>query len=114
MAEPLTPEEVERLATDAAEAQRSAEAKGDRSPRFAVEAERLKDRYRELALGGSTGMWNVSLVAGSATERDAVRVAALVAASLELDGLPYTLKPARAAGFVAGSRLVAALMRPPA
>ncbi|MFI9554335.1 ATP-binding protein [Nonomuraea endophytica] len=116
LAEPLDGDELAGLAEETARAQRAAAAREERSARFAVEAERLTDRYRELAAGASVGLWRVRLVAGGGSKHDALRVAGLLCGAMDLDGLPYTLRPddgRGAATFTAGTELVAALARAP-
>ena len=87
--------------------------------------------------GSSAGVWRVRLLAGGSSAAAASRVAGLVCASADLDGLPYAVTPAghtarslqevleepdpaRAGGdavpghpFYASTDLIAALTRPP-
>jgi hypothetical protein len=121
LAEPVPLEETGRLADDVADRAYTARSMAERSPENAVEAARLERRHRELRQAATTGLWRVHLLAGGTSPQAAARVAALVCASADLDGLPYALAPLReeasqnaaAWPFEASSRLVAALARPP-
>jgi uncharacterized protein len=117
LAEPVNTEETGRLADEVADRAYTAQSMAERSPDNAVAAQRLERRHRELRQAASSGLWRVSLLAGGTSPQAAERVAALVCASADLDGLPYALAPQSAAEaawpFEAGSRLVAALARPP-
>jgi hypothetical protein len=126
LAEPINPGESGRLADEVADRAYTAQSMAERSPENAVQALRLERRHRELRQGGSSGLWRVHLLAGGTSEQAAARVAALVCASADLDGVPYALAPLPGTGepapsrpdepawpFEAGSRLVAALARPP-
>jgi uncharacterized protein len=126
LAEPINPGESGRLADEVADRAYTAQSMAERSPENAVQALRLERRHRELRQGGSSGLWRVHLLAGGMSEQAAARVAALVCASADLDGVPYALAPLPGTGepvtsgpdepacpFEAGSRLVAALARPP-
>ncbi|GLY81614.1 ATP-binding protein [Actinoallomurus iriomotensis] len=117
LAEPVGAEETGRLADDVADRAYTAQSMAERSPENAVEAARLERRHRELRQAATSGLWRVWLLAGGTDPRAAARVAALVCASADLDGLPYALAPqgtSAAWPFEASSRLVAALARPPA
>ncbi len=94
VAEPLPPEALRSLAGEVAVRQRLAEAAADRFPEQAVQARRLKERHAELHRGVSSGFWHIQLLAGGSDEARAARVAGLVCASAQLDGLPYALSPA--------------------
>jgi hypothetical protein len=126
LAEPVNATEVARLADDVADRAYTAQSMAERSPENAVEALRLERRHRELRQGRSSGLWRVHLMAGGVSTQASARVAALVCASADLDGMPYALAPLPGTGesatsglaepawpFKAGSRLVAALARPP-
>ncbi len=94
VAEPVPPAELEWLADETARGERLATGTADRFPDRDVEARRLRHRHTELRQGMSTGMWRVHLLAGGADPPAAARVASLVCASADLNGLPYTLAPA--------------------
>jgi DNA helicase HerA-like ATPase len=123
LAEPVNAEETGRLADEVADQAYTAQSMAERSPENAVQAQRLERRHRELRQARTSGLWRVHLVAGGTSEAAAARVAALVCASADLEGLPYALAPEAATDggaaptssspFEAGSRLVAALARPP-
>jgi hypothetical protein len=126
LAEPVNVSETGRLADEIADRAYTAQSMAERSPENAVEAARLERRHRELRQAATSGLWRVHLLAGGVSPQAAARVAALVCASADLDGLPYALAPgpdvegfptvkegAAAWPFEAGSRLVAALARPP-
>jgi DNA helicase HerA-like ATPase len=112
------------------------------TPGEQIQTRRMDGRYSELRQASATGMWRVRLLAGGADERAAARVAGLVCASADLNGLPYALAPLAGgarldqalsggdvstgmaiaedpdpvpeAAFVASTALLAALARPPA
>jgi DNA helicase HerA-like ATPase len=117
LAEPFGATEIDHLADEVAERAYTAQSMAERSPENAVAAQRLERRHRELRQANTSGLWRVHLLAGGTTPEAAERVAALVCASADLDGLPYALTPRpeadAASPFDAGSRLVAALARPP-
>jgi DNA helicase HerA-like ATPase len=123
LAEPVAIAETGRLADEIADRAYTAQSMAERSPENAVEAARLERRHRELRQAATSGLWRVHLLAGGMSRQAAARVAALVCASADLDGLPYALAPQPDAEFAtagagvwpfeAGSRLVAALARPP-
>ena len=94
VAEPVPAAELEWLADETARGERLATGMADRFPDRDVEARRLRHRHTELRQGLSTGMWRVHLLAGGADPPAAARVASLVCASADLNGLPYTLAPA--------------------
>ncbi|MFF5702946.1 helicase HerA domain-containing protein [Streptomyces sp. NPDC012794] len=135
LADPVPPRELDELTGDAADRQRRAQSKAAGSPEYALEAGRLERRHKELAKASATGLWRIRLLAGGRTPDEAQRVAALVCASADLEGLPYALRPTGWAGdfptvvtagletdpaqnagypFVGSSELLAALARPPA
>lgn len=130
IAEPLTHEIMQReLLKLTAEIPRLRQRVNLESDR--VDLERAEARYRELARGKITGMWNVHVLVGALTHSDAKTAAALLCSSTEIDRLPYVLMPddtvstfdqawmsrpgrGRAASpFSGGSELVAALTAPP-
>ncbi|MCX5266421.1 ATP-binding protein [Streptomyces sp. NBC_00199] len=130
-AEPVPPAELGELTGDVADERRRAQGKAESSPEYAIAAARLERRHKELAKASATGLWRIRLLAGGRTPEEATRVAALLCASADLEGLPYALRPtgrvgdlATALGGVlpapeeypclAGSDLLAALARPPA
>ncbi|MEW1640261.1 ATP-binding protein [Streptomyces sp. NPDC093801] len=135
LADPVLPEELEDLTGEAADRQRRAQSKAAGSPEYALEAERLERRHKELAKASATGLWRIRLLTGGRTPEEAQRVAALVCASADLEGLPYALRPTGQVGdfptvvtagladtpagppdspFLGSSELLAALARPPA
>ncbi|WNI20964.1 ATP-binding protein [Streptomyces sp. ITFR-16] len=131
LAEPVAPDALDELVADTADRQRRAQSKGASSPENALEAVRWERRHQELATASATGLWRIRLLAGGRTPEDAQRVAALVCASADLEGLPYALRPAGRASslrstldlclpgptafpFHGSSELLAALARPPA
>ncbi|MGW0710965.1 ATP-binding protein [Streptomyces sp. NPDC002643] len=130
-AEPVPAAELDDLTGDIADEQRRAMSKADSSPEYALAAARLERRHKDLAKASATGLWRIRLLAGGRTPEEATRVAALVCASADLEGLPYALRPTGRVGdlstvlggvlpapeeypFHAGSDLLAALARPPA
>jgi DNA helicase HerA-like ATPase len=56
-----------------------------------LELERAEARYRELTKAGSSGMWDVHVLAGGMTPASAHSLAALFSSSSDLDRLPYVL-----------------------
>ncbi|MFD9042207.1 ATP-binding protein [Streptomyces bottropensis] len=130
-AEPVPTAELDDLTGDVADEQRRAMSKADGSPEYAIAAARLERRHKDLAKASATGLWRIRLLAGGRTSEEATRVAALVCASADLEGLPYALRPTGRVGdlptalggvlpapeeypFHAGSDLLASLARPPA
>ncbi|MER6737830.1 ATP-binding protein [Streptomyces puniciscabiei] len=130
-AEPVLPAELDERTGDVADERRRALAKAEGSPEYAIAAARLEHRHKELARASATGLWRIRLLAGGRTPEEAIRVAALLCASADLEGLPYALKPTGRVGDLAtalggvlaepeeypvhgGSDLLAALARPPA
>lgn len=109
VAEPVSPAEVRQLADAVAHRQRLADGMTDRFPDREVAARRLRHRHGELRQAGSTGLWRVSLLAGGTDRGAAARIAGLVVASVDLQGLPYALAPL--AGVPAGA---AGVLRHPA
>ncbi|MEU5280357.1 ATP-binding protein [Streptomyces asoensis] len=131
VAEPVTTAELDELTGDVADERRRAQSKAEGSPEYAIAASRLERRHKELAKAAATGLWRIRLLAGGRTPEEATRVASLLCASADLEGLPYALRPTGGAGdlptalggvlpapggypFSAGSDLLAALARPPA
>ncbi|MFE5938455.1 helicase HerA domain-containing protein [Streptomyces sp. NPDC056470] len=130
VADPVAPEELDELIGDAADRQRRVQSKAENSPEYGLERVRLEHRLKELTRAEATGLWRVRLLAGAATAEDAQRVAALLCASTDLEGLPYALRPTGRGGdlatllgaavpepagfpFLASSELLAAVARPP-
>ncbi|SEQ66530.1 DNA helicase HerA, contains HAS-barrel and ATPase domains [Streptomyces sp. yr375] len=130
-AEPVPAAELDELTGDVADERRRAQAKAEGSPEYAIAAARLERRHKELAKASATGLWRIRLLAGGRTPEEATRVAALLCASADLEGLPYALRPTGRVGdlptalggvlpapeaypFHGGSDLLAALARPPA
>ena len=124
LAEPVVATEAAQLIASTAANARQAGQRRESSADHAIAYERYLARHRELYEGESLGLWRVRLLAGGSDESGACAVAGLVAASVDSNGLPYTLVPTGQAGSfvqateraqaeVAGSRLVAALTRPP-
>ncbi|MEU3612934.1 ATP-binding protein [Streptomyces sp. NPDC006872] len=130
-AEPVPPAELDELTGDVSDERRRAQTKAEGSPEYAIAAARLERRHKELAKASATGLWRIRLLAGGRTPEEATRVAALLCASADLEGLPYALRPTGRVGdlptalggvlpapeeypFHAGSDLLAALARPPA
>ena len=128
-AEPVTPAELRALSEEVGLRQRIAEGSADRFPERAAQARRLKERHAELQRGLSTGFWRITIAAGGRDEPSAARIAGLLCASADLDGLPYALSPAPvrprlpplepggdavpASPFYGSTQLLAALARPP-
>ena len=86
------------------------------SPHHKVQAERLRAHYRELKQAESTGLWRLTIRIGADTEAAATTVAALAVAALDLQNLPYALRPSSTAGnanALATTPLVAAITKPP-
>jgi DNA helicase HerA-like ATPase len=102
IAEPLSAGEIAQVAGELAERERHAAGIAERFPGKAVEHRRLSLRHAEMRKGASAGVWRVRLLAGSTDAGAASRVAGLVCASADLDGLPYAV--ARAGGPARGLR----------
>jgi DNA helicase HerA-like ATPase len=128
VAEPVSRDELRALAEEVGLRQRLAEGSADRFPERAAAARRLKERHAEFQRGASAGFWRLTVSAGGHDESAAARVAGLLCASADLDGLPYALSPAlteeaskpepggdAAPGspFYGSTALLAALARPP-
>ncbi|HEY0716772.1 MAG TPA: helicase HerA-like domain-containing protein, partial [Streptosporangiaceae bacterium] len=94
LAEPVGPADLRDLADDEARRERLATGMADRFPEQEVRARRHRFRHTELRQGLSTGMWRVHLLAGGTDPAAAARIAGLVCASADLQGLPYSLTPA--------------------
>ncbi|GKQ39093.1 ATP-binding protein [Streptomyces sp. A012304] len=130
-AEPVPAADLDELTGQVSDDRRRAQSKAEGSPDHALAAARLERRHKELARASATGLWRIRLLAGGRTPEEATRVAALLCASADLEGLPYALKPTGRVGDLAtalggvlpppeeypvhgGSDLLAALARPPA
>lgn len=132
LAEPITGQDLDELIAQTSNDHRQTVPKAASSPDYAISAQRLQLRHRELSQAVTTGLWRTRLLAGGTSVEAAIRVAALLCASADLDQLPYQLIPGRIshtlqvalttqipirAGttpFQASSHLVAAIARPPA
>ena len=93
-AEPVTPAELRALSEEVGLRQRIAEGSADRFPERAAQGRRLRERHAELQRGMSTGFWRITVAAGGRDEPSAARIAGLLCASADLEGLPYALSPA--------------------
>ncbi len=137
LAEPLSAAEIGEIADELAQREQYSTANSDRFPERATVTRRLNLRHAEMRKGASAGLWRVRLLAGGASGEAASRVAGLVCASADLDGLPYAVTPASSAArglqevlaetspaptggdaapghpFYASTELIAALSRPP-
>ncbi len=137
LAEPLSAAEIQAMADELAQLEQYSTGNSDRFPERAMATRRLSLRHAEMRKGSSAGLWRVRLLAGGTSAEAASRVAGLVCASADLDGLPYAVTPAgraarslqevleeptpaRAGGdavpghpFYASTDLIAALARPP-
>jgi uncharacterized protein len=96
IAGPVSRAELRVLLEDAGSRQRAAEGAADRFPGQATLARRLGERHAELRRGESAGVWRITVLAGGTDPGSAARVAGLVCASADLEGLPYALSPAPA------------------
>ncbi|WP_373283396.1 ATP-binding protein [Nocardia concava] len=134
VAEPLSPaaldEDLMRLEIDLSDKRSSP---GWEPARLAVT--RGEGRHRELSRAMSTGMWNLHVLVGAADDAAAHAAAGLLCSAVDLDQLPYTLRPnhtgeaatllrawenpipATESGFtspfIASAELVVALTHPP-
>ena len=72
------------------------------TPRAQLAARRTKARHDELREAATTGLWDIWLLAGAATPVAATRVAGLLAASLDLRGLPFGLTERKDTGPLPG------------
>ena len=137
LAEPLSAAEIQQIADELARREQLSTGNSDRFPERAMTARRLSLRHAEMRKGVSAGLWRVRLLAGGTSAEAASRVAGLVCASADLDGLPYAVTPASSAArslqevleepsptaaggdavpghpFYASTELIAALSRPP-
>ena len=137
LAEPLSANEIGEIADGLALREHHSTGDSDRFPERAMVARRLSLRHAEMRKGASAGLWRVRLLAGGTSAEAASRVAGLVCASADLDGLPYAVTPASSAArslqevleepssappgedavpvhpFYASTELIAALSRPP-
>jgi hypothetical protein len=89
LAVPVGKDRREEMLLDASLAQLSAQRHD--SPKAQLAERRARARHEELRESVSTGLWDIYLLAGATTSRAAVRVGALLAASLDLRGLPFGL-----------------------
>jgi hypothetical protein len=64
------------------------------SPRAQLTRQRATARHTELRQSAATGLWRIRLLAGGDSLQAAAQVAALLCASLDLNGLPYALAAA--------------------
>ncbi len=127
-AQPVTFAQLRMLSAEVERRHRMGERDADRFADRAVQARRLRERYAELQRGLSTGFWRITVLAGGADEPSAARIAGLLCASADLDGLPYALSPAPfgpapalepggegvpASPFYGSTLFLAALARPP-
>ena len=137
LAEPLSATEIGGIADQLAQLEQYSTGDSDRFPERAMAGRRLSLRHAEMRKGASAGLWRVRLLAGGVSAEAASRVAGLVCASADLDGLPYAVTPASSAArslqeilgeprsapaggdavpghpFYASTELIAALSRPP-
>ncbi len=137
LAEPLSAAEIGEMADELARREEYSMGNSDRFPERAMATRRLSLRHAEMRKGASAGLWRVRLLAGGTSAAAASRVAGLVCASADLDGLPYAVTPAGSAArglqevleepspvlvggdavpghpFYASTELIAALSRPP-
>jgi len=114
IAEPVTDGQLQDMVSQVALAQLGAQRHD--SPRAKLTARRAEGRHTELRRAAATGLWHIRLLAGGQTPDAAAQVAGLVCASADLDGLPYTLAPARECGalheLLGGTGQPYALTRP--
>ena len=96
IAGPVSRAELRVLLEDAGSRQRAAEGAADRFPGQSTLARRLEERHAELRRGESAGVWRITILAGGTDAGSAARVAGLLCASADLEGLPYALGPALA------------------
>ena len=96
IAGPVSRAELRVLLEDAGSRQRAAEGAADRFPGQAALARRLEERHAEFRRGESAGVWRITIMAGGTDAGSAARVAGLLCASADLEGLPYALSPALA------------------
>jgi uncharacterized protein DUF87 len=92
LAEPVPASDVVAEAARVAELERDARTRS--APVYAVQSARLAMRHRELRQAQSAGLWKVHVLTGGTSAEAARCVAGLVAASVDLTGLPYVLVPA--------------------
>ena len=96
IAESVRRPELRHLLEDVGSRQRAAAGAADRFPAQSALAARLAARHAELGRGESAGIWRITVLAGGTDAASAARVAGLLCASADLDGLPYALSPAPA------------------
>ena len=113
VAAPVPAPGLRALTDDVVRRLRLAESAVDRLPERATEARRLAARHAELRRGASAGFWRIRIAAGGPDPDAAARVAGLLCASADLDGLPYALTPAGGEEAHGSTGLLAALIRPP-
>ena len=137
LAEPLSAADIAEIADELARREQLSAGNSDRFPERAIAARRLSLRHAEMRKGASAGLWRVRLLAGGTSAEAASRVAGLVCASADLDGLPYAVTPVGSPArglqevlaeptpappggdampghpFYASTELIAALSRPP-
>ena len=97
LAEPLSTAEIQAMADELAQLEQYSTGNSDRFPERAMATRRLSLRHAEMRKGSSAGLWRVRLLAGGTSAEAASRVAGLVCASADLDGLPYAVTPAGSA-----------------
>lgn len=131
VAEPLAREVVDaELARVGADFPRL--RKRESSERDRVDLERAEVWYRDLERARTSGLWDVHVFAGAATEGDARRAAGVLCGATDAPGLPFALVPGDApqpfveawaplaaesgasSPFRATSEIVACVARPPA
>ncbi len=133
LAEPVTASHLAELSDEVSLALTGAQRRDSAEAQLA--ARRLSARHAEIRQAAATGLWQVHVLAAAESPQAAAQVAGLLCASVDLEGMQYALAPipgcaalpdiaanpaihspdpAPAAPFYASSRLVAALVRPPA
>lgn len=68
-------------------------SKAANSEQYAIDLERQEARYRELQRTELTGLWTIHLLVGGPDRKSALRFASLLCGCLDLERLPYTLRP---------------------
>jgi uncharacterized protein len=89
LASPVGKDRQSELLSEVALAQLMAQRQD--TPRAQLAARRARVRHDEFREAATTGLWDIWLLAGAATPAAATRVAGLLAASLDLRGLPFGL-----------------------
>jgi hypothetical protein len=114
IAEPVIVGQLRDMVSQVALAQLGAQRRD--SPRAQLTAKRAEGRHAELRRAAATGLWHIRLLAGGPSPGVTAQVAGLVCASMNLDGLPYALTPARECGalheLLGGAGQSAALATP--